>query len=293
MIDVVVLLSTYNGERYLRQQLESLINQKEVAVRILVRDDGSSDGTVKILDEFSADKKLEYYRGNNIGAADSFIDLLFSAPISSFYALCDQDDIWDDDKLSVAVKRLEHVKGPCLYHGFAGRVDENLSKIPIKQIKLKNTFGSALVSSSTGCTMVFNSTMMKLLQLYRPTKIEMHDAWIFRVCYALGAEIIYDPESHMKYRQHNSNVSGGIMSFSEKFHRMMVINRGLRRHTAKELLEGYGEFMDNEKRNLACLLAFYDKSLWKKIKLIFSRDITVNKFRTNVQFKFLILINRM
>ena len=136
MIDVVVLLSTYNGERYLRQQLESLINQKEVAVRILVRDDGSSDGTVKILDEFSADKKLEYYRGNNIGAADSFIDLLFSAPISSFYALCDQDDIWDDDKLSVAVKRLEHVKGHVFIMGLLA-VDENLSKIPIKQIKLK------------------------------------------------------------------------------------------------------------------------------------------------------------
>ena len=94
---VLILLSTYNGERYIKEQIESLLKQENVKVSILVRDDGSTDGTINILNEYQKQGKLKWYTGENLKPAKSFMNLVENAPEYEYYAFCDQDDVWLKD----------------------------------------------------------------------------------------------------------------------------------------------------------------------------------------------------
>ena len=95
MNKILILMSTYNGEKYLSEQLNSLLLQENVNIKILIRDDGSTDNTHKILNFYSSNyPNISWYTGENKGPALSFMDLLFNAPESDYYAFCDQDDVW-------------------------------------------------------------------------------------------------------------------------------------------------------------------------------------------------------
>ena len=107
---VCVLISTYNGERFLEEQIASIIAQKGVEVDILVRDDGSSDMTCSLLERWQKEGKLKWYKGENLGFARSFMNLLKTASGYDYYAFCDQDDIWLEDKLQRAVTALEKIE---------------------------------------------------------------------------------------------------------------------------------------------------------------------------------------
>ena len=127
MRNILVLMSTYNGEKYLKEQIDSILAQKNVEVTIRVRDDGSTDGTIRILEEYQKCGKLNWYSSTNMGPAKSFLDLVYNAPLKyDYYAFCDQDDYWKEDKLYKAIERLEHFDDkPALYHCELEIVDEN------------------------------------------------------------------------------------------------------------------------------------------------------------------------
>ena len=120
METVQVLMSTYNGEKYIREQLNSIINQTYPSIKILVRDDGSSDGTIEILEEYAAKyDNMAYYAGKNLGVIQSFLQLLKDSDDSSaYYAFSDQDDVWLPEKIEKAVEMIENnkeVEQPILY----------------------------------------------------------------------------------------------------------------------------------------------------------------------------------
>ena len=159
MKKVNVLMSTYNGERYLKEQLDSILNQIGVEVDLLVRDDGSTDDTIKILEDYKKNNLLDWYSGSNLKPAKSFMDLLKNSKKSDYYAFADQDDYWEPIKLQNALKRLEKntSNNGKLYMSVLNVVDENLkflykSKIPSK-VTLKNEM---IKNYATGCTMVFD-----------------------------------------------------------------------------------------------------------------------------------------
>ena len=105
MRNILVLMSTYNGEKYLKEQIDSILAQKNVEVTIQVRDDGSTDGTIRILEEYQKCGKLNWYSSTNMGPAKSFLDLVYNAPLKyDYYAFCDQDDYWKEDKLYKAIE---------------------------------------------------------------------------------------------------------------------------------------------------------------------------------------------
>ena len=105
---VTVAMSTYNGERYLREQIDSILNQKNVDIVLFVRDDGSKDATLDILGEYSAKyDNVLFSAGNNLGIGKSFYEALRLAPESDYYAFSDQDDVWLQDKVASGVKALE------------------------------------------------------------------------------------------------------------------------------------------------------------------------------------------
>ena len=130
MNHVVVLLSTYNGERFLEEQLESIVAQKGVKPTIIVRDDGSTDRTREILDKWQEGGRLRWYNGPNMGPARSFLNLLRDSDDADYYAFSDQDDYWLPEKLDVATSKLApYGDEPALYFSQTQLVDKDLKEI--------------------------------------------------------------------------------------------------------------------------------------------------------------------
>lgn len=126
---IAVLMSTFNGEKYLDAQLQSIFNQKDVDVSVYVRDDGSSDSTLSILSRWSQSSPLSYYQGDqNVEPQRSFLELIQNAPNCQYYAFSDQDDIWMDDKLITAVQKLQQSTREALFMSTYDVVDKSLNK---------------------------------------------------------------------------------------------------------------------------------------------------------------------
>lgn len=287
--EVLVLLSSYNGEKYIKEQIDSILSQQDVAVKLFIRDDGSTDATPNILKEYEKISNCVVVFGDNIGAANSFSWLIHNAPASSYYAFSDQDDIWDRDKLSTAISTIEST-GSTLYHGLAGRVDKNLNKIKDNTYTPVDSFGGSLFESATGCTMVFTEALMGKLKRYHPRYISMHDAWVYRVCYALGHSVYYDSNSHMKYRQHENNVSGGQMSYRQKIAKIQK-NRGAKYNVAQSIKACCWHDMPEQNRIILQTFLDYKRSFSGKLQALTNPQFTLNKGRTNIQNKILLIFN--
>lgn len=243
---VYVILSTFNGEKYLAEQLESVLRQNYSPLKILVRDDGSTDNTAKILKSYKEKyENIEIIYGENIGVIQSFFELLNLVPeCADYIALCDQDDVWKNNKVSRAVEQLSQANADpaSLYFCRLDIVDEKLntlflSTLPSKAISFRN----ALVENiATGCSMVLNQKALMLLKNKLPDfkKIQMHDAWIYQVVSALG-KVIYDAEPQILYRQHNSNTVGAQQGMSLLLSR---IKRFLNRASRPKFLDQAIEF---------------------------------------------------
>lgn len=286
---IVVLMSTYNGEKYIREQIDSILSQKSVNLYLLIRDDGSKDSTISILKEYEKNDNVKVVYGENIGAKESFLWLIDNAPSSNYYSFSDQDDVWNSDKLISAVSILKKY-GYVLYHGLAGKVDRNLKPIYTSPYQPIDSFGAALLSSATGCTMVFTNKLMGKLRLYHPTRISMHDAWVYRVCYALGYKVYYDPVSHMKYRQHENNVSGGQMTFTQKYNRILK-NKDLKYKVALDIYDGFKNEMPITQKETIELFLDYKKNFYGKLKVLISNRFNQKKFFTTIQNKILFMLN--
>lgn len=216
MKKIIVLMSTYNGELYLEEQLQSIINQKFVdnsyTVEILVRDDGSKDRTIDILKKYKKKGLLNYYAGENIGWQKSYWHLLKYANDADYYAFSDQDDVWFSDKLSRAVERLLHEGDiPLLYFSDTIRTDKDLHPLKEKKRKPLNFPSiSLMVWPPQGCTSVFNCTARRHMIEYDMEKyhVEAHDALAGQIISLLG-KVIYDKQPSMFYRIHEQNTIAG------------------------------------------------------------------------------------
>ncbi len=208
---VVVLMSTFLGEQYVSEQIESVLNQLPADGQLQIRDDGSTDRTAEIISSFS-DPRISLMCGPNIGFAQSFFALMTQAPQDAeMIMLCDQDDVWLPNKISRAWEVIGQAKKtPTLYCARQELVDSELNPIGLSQRFRRNpSFDNALVENIvTGCTAAFNmSTLELVLQLKRPDLIHFHDWWLYLVNSAFGT-VVMDDEATVKYRQHDGNVIG-------------------------------------------------------------------------------------
>ncbi|MCW2279001.1 glycosyltransferase family 2 protein [Heliophilum fasciatum] len=222
---VNILLSTYNGTKYLVPQLDSLIAQDYAAIHITARDDGSTDQSCKLLEDYSLKLKmqpmvgrkrsLQLIKGENIGAAQSFMQLIHDAlPDAGYYAFCDQDDVWLPDKMSVAIRVIQererqNADCPIMYCSRVTLADEDLHYLGESKIPQRGpAFANALLENiAYGCTVVFNQAAKKRIVDQRPTFFLWHDWWLYLVVSAFG-QVIYDPVSRIFYRQHGANSVG-------------------------------------------------------------------------------------
>ncbi|WP_278373110.1 glycosyltransferase family 2 protein [Segatella bryantii] len=273
MNKVNILLSSYNGERYIKEMIDSLLAQENVEIDLLVRDDGSTDNTPKILDEYQSKDQLTWYQGKNLKPAHSFMQLVKDSHDADYYAFADEDDYWKPEKVSTGVEAIKPYDDiPALYFSRTQLTDENLNPIPGPIINPKLTFGESLVYEFIpGCTMVFNKKLRDIINLYTPSYIPMHDVWIYSVALAVGAKIVFDPNSYILYRQHSSNTigqgQGEMHEWKRRFHRF-VYSEHSRYRRAQEIWNGYNQMMCNENKDILKKFIDAKQSIVKRCKLI-------------------------
>lgn len=224
---VGVLMSTYNGEKYIKQQIESILGQLEVEIFLYIRDDGSSDLTLNIIKEFiKKNNNIILYKEDNIGVGNSFMKLIYSVPnIYEFYSFSDQDDIWNNDKLISGIKKLKENPQKLLYASNQECINSFGDSLGLRYQKgryiHKNAVAVLEQNMLAGCTFILTKEFK--IKLANPNarpsnqllQKRIHDVWVINVA-ALTNGIIYDEESHMLYRQHENNVFGAY-SYGLKF----------------------------------------------------------------------------
>lgn len=291
MKSVLVLMSTYNGQKYLSQQLDSVFAQKDVNVKLLVRDDGSTDNTVSILQKYQSDYDVEILTGKNLRPAQSFRELVRVSPDCDYYAYADQDDIWMPDKLAQAIRALSEVEEeiPLLWYcGLSRLIDGNETDAGMCPLERAQSFETIVKTfwSTNGCTIVFNQKMMDILKSCDAGLIDMHDSWTNAMCLACGGKVLCDPSPYVKYRIHDNQVLGlGKKSVLDKIKRFFKAGC-LRSATIQTMLTS--QYLEDSKRVYLEKLMRYKSNPIIKLMLIAekpSREMTKDdalKFRIQI-----------
>ena len=300
---ISVLLSTYNGEKYLNQQLDSLLSQTYKNFEIIARDDGSQDKTLEILHSYNItiiDSK------KNLGAKGSFGALLEYAAQnteSEYFMFCDQDDVWESDKIEKTLAKMHEIEISChempiLVHTDLNVVDENLKVLDnsmwnYEHINPKlNTLNRLLIQNTiTGCTVMINKKLAQI-SLQIPDEAVMHDWWIGLVASKFG-KIDFIDEPTIQYRQHGGN-SIGAKGFSYidilKKGFSIFLNRNLyikylamNIAQARVFLDMYRNKLDvNTIEMLESFVSIETKSFWKKRKILFKYKLLKQGFMRNI-----------
>ena len=212
---IMVMMSTYNGEKHLREQIDSILNQKtNCEVYLRIRDDGSKDYTCNIIDEYIEKNpgRVELIRGENLGYNGSFFSLIQCAEGYDYYSISDQDDVWLPNKLQIACDSIDRVKEdiPILYASTSYLVHNDL--VPYGNTRKKERemamYNTIIQNICPGHTQVMNNRLLELLKGDIDTsRIYVYDSWIQNVANLYG-KIVFDNESHTYYRQYEGNQLG-------------------------------------------------------------------------------------
>ena len=224
-----VVMSVYNGMRYIEEQIDSILNQAGVDIDLYVRDDGSTDATRIILEKYRSQNSnvfVEY--GENFGIRKSFLTALSTVPPDyDYYAFSDADDFWLPRKLISAADYLgEHdAEVPRAYCSQITFVDQELQFLGIgrplrKPLRLENALVECRLS---GATAVLNQPLFKIVSNLDHECAVLHDAWVNLIATAVG-QVHFDPRSFILYRQHGHNADGGIHSVNARWR--MRLRRG-------------------------------------------------------------------
>lgn len=299
---IYIILSTYNGAKYLAEQLDSLITQDYHPFKILIRDDGSKDETRQVLENYSTRYNfISVIYGQNVGAIQSFFELLKAVPAEANYvAFCDQDDFWAKDKISRAAKMIAVLpaQAPAMYCSRLDVVDAHLKHIFYSHVPRRGaTFSSALVENiATGCSMLINQAAVKLIVNHIPDtkKILMHDWWIYLLATAFG-RVVYDPEARILYRQHGANVVGLSRGFANFWARLKRFIKGGSRlrvsDQAREFNRIHGDMLSEEQKKLleTFLWSATQANIGQRIKYILNPGVFRQSRLDNFLFKILFI----
>ncbi len=217
---VTILLATFDGGTFLAEQLASLAAQSVPDWRLLWRDDGSTDNSVSILEQFAAAHPGRVRRlatpSGRVGVAASYHALAQAAPPDTYLAFCDQDDVWLPHKMARALAALRAVPAtrPALYCSRQFLVNARLDRLGTSidlptRPGMAEDFARALTGNlATGCTIVLNPAAGALLRTAPPPAGALHDWWSYLLVTGAGGAVIADAEPTLLYRQHGGNLIG-------------------------------------------------------------------------------------
>ncbi len=298
---VNVLLSTYNGQAFLPDQLNSLVAQ-DVEIDLHIRDDGSSDNTISVIRQYADQHdQISFRNGPNVGVVQSFFDLLLHANTNcEYFAFCDQDDVWVNTKMSNAVQLLEKEdpSQPLLYFCRLEYVDQQLNHIGYAPVPRRLGFGNALVQNlATGCTVVINKKARELILSQLPQRAMMHDWWAYLVASAYG-KVINDKRIGIKYRQHGGNEVGGTPKFSESMKRRFTrfVNHGkhvfMVSEQVLEFVQCFGDSLPDKQRNITARFLASKKNFFARLRYALNMDVWRNTRVDHFILRIMILIDR-
>lgn len=298
MVDI--LMATYNGEKYISEQLDSVINQDFTDWKLFIRDDGSNDNTLNIINEYSKKYpekiKLVNDRKKNLGVKLNFGELI-QYSMSEYCMFADQDDVWIANKVSITLKKMKDVeniygnKKPILVHTDLKVVNQDLEVIDESFWRCmdidpkRNTLNKLLVKNTvTGCTMMINSALKKIVSEI-PKECEMHDYWISLVASICGIiEIIYSPT--ILYRQHGNNqVGANKISFVNKIIKNVKdIKFKFYIEQAEMLYKNYHSLLtEKDKKILKDFIDIYNNNFIKKRYIIIKNNYFTNTILNRIK----------
>lgn len=303
---ILVLMSTYNGGKYLREQVDSIIKQEGVYLTLLIRDDGSSDDTDAIVKEVvQKNNSIKYVKASNVGAAHSFYELMKMAGKRiedyDFFAFSDQDDIWLPEKLYQASLKIQDLPqdAPALYFSnlYITRGDYSQRSLMYESAPPINKSHLMVENFAAGCTIMFNKMALTTFLKLPVNNLIMHDKRLIHMCMLLG-NIIYDSNAYICYRQHEDNVIGANYYFKQRINSKLRSLKNFwkqhdREEEAKEVLAAYGELMTDEDRKIVSIVAFYRKKIRYRLLMLFSPgkyDFNMRRRSDNFWFKIRVVI---
>lgn len=309
----LILLSTYNGEKYIADQFDSLLNQNEIDLHILIRDDGSRDTTLSIIKTYMNrhSEIIRCLKGQNVGAKSSFFTLIeYAAKLLGdydYFAFCDQDDIWKNNKLSRAAEflNMEDSQKPLLYCSSTQMVDSDLHELSVWPRSPKKpliVFNALVENVAVGCTTVLNGKALEILASSLPchhNNVIMHDWWTYLTISAMG-QVIFDNEPLILYRQHSNNALGGqtdnyITKWIKRFKRYFYgQNHFIISNQAKEFLTCFKSVLDQDTlRNLEGFMKGISGNLVSRISYALRTPFYRQSTTDHGILKFLIILGKV
>lgn len=282
MKKVLVLMSTYNGENYIKEQLDSILHQN-YPVDILIRDDGSGDETVTILQEYAHQHdNIKVLKEENIGVVNSFFALLKHAKGYDYYAFSDQDDIWFEDKIACAIQHLHtlETKKPALYASCSLLVDNDMKGEETTQINRRGiTFYNVMIQNlMPGHAQVFNQELVDFVNEHPvdTTKVVVHDFWLALIGITFG-NTYFDNQYHTYYRQHGNNSigygHGPFGWFSERIKR--ILRSAAKDITIQDKLfyDTFKEQLNEQQRNELEGMLFSQRNFFTRLRYLCKANV--------------------
>ncbi len=293
---IEVLLATHNGEKFIREFLESLANQNGVEVDLVVSDDNSSDSTIQIVSSFAKSfRSLTILSGPDLGAKSNFAFLIQNSN-SDFSAFADQDDIWLENHLRDAVSQLiPHVSTPALVFSKVLEFSESLHDRKWPNIKTNPNLSMLLTENlARGCTIVLNRGLINMLKHSDFTGVYMHDWWAVLVAKTCGVvEFIENPS--VRYRIHDGNAIGPSKPIHDRIllfcRNYLVRHEWLPQRQALQLYNQFGAFMTNQNKLLIHTFAnLRSQKIRRRYKFLYSQNFVFRQSNLENQLLKLLLL---
>ncbi|HGC7257221.1 glycosyltransferase family 2 protein [Streptococcus agalactiae] len=306
---VNILMATYNGEKFLAQQIESIQKQTFKEWNLLIRDDGSSDKTCDIIRNVTAkDSRIRFINENehhNLGVIKSFFTLV-NYEVADFYFFSDQDDVWLPEKLSVSLEAAKHKASdvPLLVYTDLKVVNQELNILQDSMIRAQSHHANTTLlpelteNTVTGGTMMINHALAE--KWFTPNDILMHDWFLALLAASLG-EIIYLDLPTQLYRQHDNNVLGartmdkrfkilreGPKSIFTRYWKLIHDSQ----KQASLIVDKYGDIMTaNDLELIKCFIKIDKQPFMTRLRWLWKYGYSKNQFKHQVVFKWLIATN--
>lgn len=306
---VNILMATYNGEKFLAQQIESIQKQTFKEWNLLIRDDGSSDKTCDIIRNFTAkDSRIRFINENehhNLGVIKSFFTLV-NYEVADFYFFSDQDDVWLPEKLSVSLEAAKHKASdvPLLVYTDLKVVNQELNILQDSMIRAQSHHANTTLlpelteNTVTGGTMMINHALAE--KWFTPNDILMHDWFLALLAAGLG-EIIYLDLPTQLYRQHDNNVLGartmdkrfkilreGPKSIFTRYWKLIHDSQ----KQASLIVDKYGDIMTvTDLELIKCFIKIDKQPFMTRLRWLWKYGYSKNQFKHQVVFKWLIATN--
>lgn len=306
--EIAILMSTYNGQKYIEKQIQSILNQTNHDWHLYIRDDGSSDRTREIIHHYAEKySRISFINENkvqNIGVVKSFMCLLQSVE-AKFYMFSDQDDFWLPNKVQHTLNKMLQ----CHYQSLPVCVHTNLKVVDNSLKKEVSAFPKLVWSSFqrllfwncvTGCTMMVNQKLKDRVNFKKVNYqyVYMHDWWLALIAAEFG-ELVFLDEETMLYRQHGDNVEGSLQRHSIKqiIYRITNCNYDLKNvkkviRIAREFYIEYGSYLKKKDKNYAKEYGdlLIKSSFWQNLILAFKLPPQERSIKGKIFFSYLMVI---